>query len=246
MLPHHSITVDGLTVRRGQRTVLKDFNAVIASGTVTGLLGPSGAGKTTLIRAIVGAQKTRSGNVWVDGHKAGSKPLRRSIGYVSQENAVYPDLTVQGNVSYFASLFGRNRVAVDETLEQVGMTDHADQRADRLSGGQKTRTSLACALVADPSILVLDEPTVGLDPLLREELWNHFRDLSSAGKTLVVSSHVMDEADRCDHILLLREGELVADAEPHDLKRRTATGNLDDAFLTLIKQTRPVSNEGEN
>ncbi|MFC4334559.1 ABC transporter ATP-binding protein [Salininema proteolyticum] len=230
-----SIVVDRLTVRRGHRPVLHGINARMPKGSITGLLGPSGAGKTTLMRAIVGTQKVRSGGVTVEGHPAGSAALRYRIGYVTQDNAIYGDLTVERNIAYYAALYRAPKGAVKSVLAQVGLTDHAGQRADRLSGGQRTRVSLACALVGDPDILVLDEPTVGLDPVLREQLWDDFRDLADDGRTLVVSSHVMDEADRCDRVVLIREGRVVADETPAALKRATGTDDLDEAFLTVIR-----------
>ena len=231
-----SIAINHLTVDRGHREVLRDLQADIPNGTITGLLGPSGSGKTTLIRAVVGVQKVRAGSVTVLGLPAGAKAVRRRVGYVTQHAAIYPDLTVARNIRYFASLYGASADAANQALDDVGMTSHASQLAANLSGGQKTRASLACALVTNPELLVLDEPTVGLDPVLREELWDQFRALADQGKTLLVSSHVMDEAERCDRLLLLRDGTFLADDTPENLRQRTNTPDLDQAFLTLIQQ----------
>jgi len=236
-----AIAVTDLTVDRGKKPVLKGISTQIAAGSVTGLLGPSGSGKTTFIRAVVGTQKVKSGTVEVLGRPAGTKPLRHLVAYVTQDASIYPDLSVKANVAYFAALYGKNRHEAMQAIELVGMGDHADQLAGNLSGGQKTRTSLACALVIEPEILVLDEPTVGLDPVIREELWDRFRELARQGKTLLVSSHVMDEADRCDRLLLLRDGRLIADDTPADLRAATGTENLEAAFLHLIRDLEGAS-----
>ncbi|WP_205324931.1 ABC transporter ATP-binding protein [Glycomyces sp. YM15] len=234
--PATAIAVDDLVVHRGGRPVLKSVSTRIAAGTVTGLLGPSGSGKTTFIRAIVGTQQVKSGTVEVLGRPAGTKPLRRRVAYVTQDASIYPDLSVKANVAYFAALYGKGRAEAMAAIERVGMGDHAHRLAAKLSGGQKTRTSLACALVIDPEVLVLDEPTVGLDPVIREELWDRFHALANQGTTLLVSSHVMDEADRCDRLLLLREGRFIADDTPADLRASTGTANLEAAFLHLIRE----------
>lgn len=230
-----AVEVRGLHVRRGTHRALDDVTLRISRGTITGLLGPSGCGKTTLMRAIVGTQIIRSGTVVVLGRPAGSPDLRRRIGYVTQAPSVYPDLTVAENVSYFGALYGKKRAAVADTLATVGLTDHRNNRAGALSGGQLGRVSLACALVGDPELLVLDEPTVGLDPLLRAELWARFRAMADRGTTLIVSSHVMDEADHCDRLVLLREGRVVALSTPAELRRQTGESGLENAFLQLIR-----------
>lgn len=235
--PSNSLAVDvrSLSVRRGPHLALDKVDLAARRGSITGLLGPSGCGKTTLMRSIVGSQIVESGTVTVLGLPAGTAELRRKVGYVTQSASVYPDLTVTANVAYFASLYGRPRSTVSATIEAVGLTSHARTRADELSGGQLGRVSLACALVGDPELLVLDEPTVGLDPLLRVELWEHFRSLARRGVTVLMSSHVMDEADRCDDLLLLREGRLVAQLTPAKLREQTGETFLEDAFLRLIR-----------
>lgn len=231
-----AITVEDLVVRRGRRTVLHGISAQLPPGVVTGLLGPSGSGKTTLMRAVVGVQVVQSGRVTVLGHPAGAPELRHRVGYLTQSPSIYPDLTVRENVRYFANLHGLGRTDAEETIEAVGLAEAAGQLAINLSGGQRSRASLACALVARPEVLVLDEPTVGQDPVLRDELWRRFRDLARNGTTLLVSSHVMDEANRCDRLLLIRQGSIVADDTPQAVKAAAGTDDLDEAFLRLIRQ----------
>jgi ABC-2 type transport system ATP-binding protein len=233
-IPSPAVEVRNLRVRRGGREVLHDVSLTIPRGSITGLLGPSGCGKTTLMRSIVGTQIVESGDVSALGRAAGSAALRHLIGYVTQAPSIYNDISVRENVAYFAALYGRDRADVDDAITAVGLTDHAHQRGDELSGGQKTRASLACALVAQPDLLVLDEPTVGLDPVLRVELWKQFHELASNGTTLLVSSHVMDEAEHCDRLLLMREGQLLAQLSPDELRAQTGEQNLETAFLTLI------------
>ncbi|HET8994859.1 ABC transporter ATP-binding protein [Rhodococcus sp. SJ-2] len=233
--PSLAIDIHDLHVRRGTHRALEDVNVKIARGSITGLLGPSGCGKTTLMRSIVGTQIVESGSVTVLGRPAGSAALRRRVGYVTQAPSVYLDLSVTENVSYFAALYGRRGSAVADTIAAVGLTDHARNAASALSGGQLGRLSLACSLVGAPELLVLDEPTVGLDPVLRAELWEHFRTLAASGTTLLVSSHVMDEADHCDELVLLREGRLIAQLTPGELRDRTGESGLENAFLHLIR-----------
>lgn len=230
-----AVDIRNLNVRRGPHRALEDVTVTIARGSVTGLLGPSGCGKTTLMRCIVGTQIIESGTVTVLDRPAGEANLRRRVGYVTQEPSVYPDLTVAKNVAYFAALYGRSGAVVDETIAAVGLSSHSKQLAGNLSGGQLGRVSLACALVGDPELLVLDEPTVGLDPVLRVELWDHFHMLADRGVTLLISSHVMDEADRCAQLLLLREGRLLGKLTPGDLREQTGESRLEDAFLRLIR-----------
>jgi ABC-2 type transport system ATP-binding protein len=231
----NAIEVEHLRVLRGGRPVIHDLSCTVAEGTVTGLLGPSGSGKTTLLRALVGVQRSVSGRVRVLGEPAGSARLRSEVGYVTQGSAVYRDLTVRENLAYFAALLGAPPAKVPEVLSTVSLIDRADVLVGQLSGGERARVSLATALLGSPRLLVLDEPTVGLDPLLREELWSLFHQLAESGATLVVSSHVMDEADRCQRLLLLREGALLADATPNELRQRTGAESLDQAFLRLIR-----------
>jgi ABC-2 type transport system ATP-binding protein len=231
-----AIEVDGLRVRRGGRPVLRDLSFPVAAGAVTGLLGPSGCGKTTLMRAIVGVQLVESGRVVVLGEPAGSPSLRARVGYVTQAPSVYRDLSVRENLRYFARVLGAPHERIEEKIETVALAGQADQVVSSLSGGQSARASLATALLGEPDLLVLDEPTVGLDPVLRRDLWATFRSLAAAGTTLLVSSHVMDEAEHCDQLLLMREGELLAAESPDALRARTGRDRLDEAFLVLIEE----------
>jgi ABC-2 type transport system ATP-binding protein len=230
-----SVEVRGLAVVRGGQEVLHALGFVLASGQLTGLLGPSGCGKTTLMRALVGVQRGVRGTVTVLGEPAGSPGLRRRVGYVTQAPAVYTDLSVAENLRYFAAVVGAPRSRVPEVLEQVSLADRAGQLVQTLSGGQRARVSLATALLSSPELLVLDEPTVGLDPVLRRDLWALFRSLADAGAAILVSSHVMDEAVRCDRLLLMRDGRFVSDDTPTRLLERTGTGDVEHAFLTIVE-----------
>ncbi len=231
-----AIAVDGLRVRRGGRPVLRDLSFVVAPGTVTGLLGPSGCGKSTLMRAIVGVQVVEAGRVEALGEPAGSRPLRSRVGYLTQAPSVYGDLTVRENLRFFGRVLGVPEGRVEETIETVALGPYADQVVANLSGGQRARVSLATALLGEPELLVLDEPTVGLDPVLRRDLWATFAELAAGGATLLVSSHVMDEAEHCDALLLMRDGRLLAAETPDGLRRRTGRERLDEAFLALIEE----------
>lgn len=235
----YAVVVRQLRVIRGKATVLHDLDLTVSAGTITGLLGPSGCGKTTLMRCIVGTQKLTggSGSVEVLGHSAGSRELRHRVGYVTQNPTVYADLKVIDNVRYFAALYGSPASSAPEAVGAVGLEDQRDSLCADLSGGQLSRVSLACALVGAPELLVLDEPTVGLDPVLRVDLWDRFNDLARGGTTLLISSHVMDEADRCGELLLMREGRLLAHTTPARLREDTRCNSLEDAFLSIIKQS---------
>jgi len=230
-----AVVVDGLRVIRGAREVLPQISLTVPRGQVVGLLGPSGSGKTTLLRAIVGVQDVAGGTVTVLGEPAGSAGLRSRVGYVTQSPSVYADLTVRANLRYFAALAGAPASAVERTIQAVDLAADADSRVERLSGGQRSRVSLGAALVGSPELLVLDEPTVGLDPVLRRDLWALFHRLAVDGTTLLVSSHVMDEATRCDRLLLLRQGHLLADDTPGGLLARTGAPDAERAFLALIE-----------
>lgn len=231
-----AVRIRGLHVRRGRTDVFAGFDVDIARGAITGLLGPSGCGKTTLMRSIVGVQKVSSGTVDVLGHPAGSAALRRRVSYDTQAASVYADLTVRQNVRYFARLIGAGATDVDRFIDEVGLHRQAGQLVGSLSGGQASRVSLAVAMLGSPDLIVLDEPTVGLDPVLRAELWQLFRRIADGGATLLVSSHVMDEALRCDRLLLLRSGRLIADTTPDALLSDTGTRDPDAAFLALIRR----------
>ena len=230
------IEVRDLVVVRGSQEVLPGISLDVTAG-VTGLLGPSGCGKTTLMRALVGAQRLRSGSVDVLGEPAGSAPLRTRVGYVTQSASVYDDLTVAENLSFFARVLGVERSTAEEAVASVGLADQRHQVVGRLSGGQRSRVSLAVALLGSPELLVLDEPTVGLDPVLRRDLWGLFHRIADGGAAVLVSSHVMDEAERCDRLLLMREGRIIADGAPGEILARTGTDDIEQAFLHLVEGT---------
>ncbi len=232
-----AVVIEGLRVIRGDRPAVDDLSVSIAGGTITGLLGPSGCGKTTLMRSIVGTQIIAGGTVTVLGHPAGSAPLRRRVGYVTQSPTIYDDLRVLDNVRYFGALYGADADDADSAIAAVGLEEHRLALCGNLSGGQRTRVSLAAALVCHPDLLVLDEPTVGLDPVLRVELWQQFRALAKAGTALLVSSHVMDEADHCDDLLLMRDGRLLAHTTPARLREDTGCTSLEEAFLSVIRRS---------
>ncbi|MBB6627413.1 ABC transporter ATP-binding protein [Nocardioides sp. KIGAM211] len=229
----NAVEVRGLTVVRGGRPVLEGLDLTVGGG-VTGLLGPSGCGKSTLLRALVGVQRLQAGEVTVFGHPAGSRPLRDRLGYVTQAASVYDDLSVAENLTFFARVLGVGRVEVDRAVEAVDLSGHRDQPVGRMSGGQRSRVSLAVALLTTPDLLVLDEPTVGLDPVLRRDLWALFHRLADAGAAVLVSSHVMDEAERCDRLLLMREGRIIADGSPDEIRERTGSADIETAFLAIV------------
>ncbi len=232
------VQIAGLRVRRGRTQVFDGLDLSVDGGAIVGLLGPSGCGKSTLIRAIVGTQVVAAGTVRVLGRPAGSAQLRGRIGYMPQSGGVYADLSVRGNLDYVARLLGVRPGGVEAVLSRVDLAGVAARRAGDLSGGQRSRVSLAMALLGEPELLVLDEPTVGLDPVLREELWRMFADLAAGGVSLLVSSHVMDEAHRCDQLVLLREGRVIAQDAPGDLLESTGTASMGEAFLALIGARR--------
>ncbi len=239
-----AVRAEELTVVRGPRTVLRGLDFTVPRGQITGLLGPSGCGKSTLMRAIVGTQAKVTGTLDVLGNPAGHPSLRTRIGYVTQAPSVYDDLTVHQNLDYFAAVLAPGRASADRRHENVtraiadvDLTSHADALAGNLSGGQRSRVSLAVALLGTPELLVLDEPTVGLDPVLRRDLWNLFHDIAAQrGATLLISSHVMDEAERCHRLLLMREGEILADNTPDALRTRTHSDTVEAAFLHLVDE----------
>jgi ABC-2 type transport system ATP-binding protein len=230
-----AIAVRDLVVDRGRQRVLDGISCTVPRGVVTGLLGPSGSGKTTLMRAVVGVQVIAGGSVTVLGRPAGSPALRRQVGYLTQAPSVYADLTVRENARYFAAIQGCGRAEADQVVADVGLAGAATQLVGTLSGGQRSRASLACALVGGPELVILDEPTVGQDPVLRADLWARFHEMAAAGTTLLVSSHVMDEAARCDRLLLIREGRLIADDTPDAVRAAAGVDDLDEAFLRLIR-----------
>ena len=234
-----AITVEGLLVERGGRKVLHEVSLSVASRSVTGLLGPSGCGKSTLMRSIVGVQIVAAGEVIVLGQAAGANELRRRVGYVTQAPSVYSDLSIEENLRYFAAIVGASHERIAETIETVGLGGRERQVVGTLSGGERSRVSLATALLSKPELLVLDEPTVGLDPVLRAELWASFHELAhDEGTTLLISSHVMDEASECDSLLLMRDGALLEQITPNELRAQTGKDDLGQAFLAVIERAQ--------
>lgn len=231
-----AIVLDDLRVARGGREVLRGITLEVQPGTVTGLLGPSGCGKSTLMRAVVGVQIVAAGDVTVLGSPAGDPGLRARVGYVTQAPSVYLDLTIAENLRYFASIAGVPRAREREVLDTVGLTGRETDIVGALSGGQRSRVSLASALLGNPDVLVLDEPTVGLDPVLRADLWKTFHALAADGATLLVSSHVMDEAGECHDLLLMRDGALLRHTTPDGLRAETGENDLSRAFLAVIER----------
>jgi ABC-2 type transport system ATP-binding protein len=230
-----AIEIADLTVTRGGREVVRGVSVSVASGSVTGLLGPSGCGKTTLMRAVVGVQLHAAGRVTVLGEPAGTGSLRRRVSYVTQAPSVYGDLSIDENLRYFAAIVEVSEERIDEILATVGLLAARGQLVASLSGGQRSRVSLATALLGSPELLVLDEPTTGLDPVLRAELWESFRALAAAGTTLLVSSHQTDEAGECDALLLMRDGLILRATTPEALRAETGEDDLGRAFLAVIK-----------
>lgn len=231
-----AVSARNLSVVRSGSPALRHVTFAVRPGTVVGLIGPSGSGKTTLIRSIVGLQKIRDGEVDVLELAAGSAPLRDRVGYMAQTSSVYEDLTVRQNVAYFTRILGYPKSEVERVIRQVDLVKQRDQMVEKLSGGQRTRVSLAIALVGRPALLLLDEPTVGLDPVLRQSLWGLFRALADEGVALIISSHVMDEAARCDHLLLLRGGRLIANDTVRNILKMTGTRDVEAAFLQLAQK----------
>lgn len=228
------VEVAGLRVVRGGTTVIAGLDLSVGAG-VTGLLGPSGCGKSTLLRSIVGVQRVAAGDVTVLGEPAGSAPLRDRIGYQTQSSSVYDDLTVLENLRFFARVLGLPTAAAEDALASVDLNNHRDAVVGRLSGGQRSRVGLAVALLGSPALLVLDEPTVGLDPVLRRDLWALFHRIAQAGTAVLVSSHVMDEAERCDTLLLMREGRIIAHGTPTEIKESQGADDIESAFLALVE-----------
>lgn len=232
-----AVEIKNLSVIKSGQHILDSISASLPSDKITGILGPSGAGKTTLMRVIVGLQKAHAGSVEVFGLSAGSPQLRSDIGYMTQAVSIYPDLTLAENLRFFATMAGASKSRIQEVLEEVDLRPQAGQLVSTLSGGQQSRASLAIALLARPKLLVLDEPTVGLDPVLRKRLWQQFAELKARGSTLLVTSHVMDEASHCDELLLLREGKLLVYGKPKELMERSHTHSVEDSFIRLVEET---------
>lgn len=231
----NSIVISNVTVVKSKRKILDSLNLELPKGRAIGLLGPSGSGKTTLMRAIAGLQQIQSGNIEVLGQPAGSAKLREKISYSTQSASVYNDLTCEENLRFYASLYPTNERTIADLIEMVKLDKVRNQLAKSLSGGERTRLALATALVGAPDLMILDEPTVGLDPLLRKDLWQIFKELTNQGKTLLISSHVMDEAVNCDYILLLRDGQVIAQGSSVELFKSTGKSDMEEVFISLVK-----------
>jgi ABC-2 type transport system ATP-binding protein len=216
----------------GRLRALDGISLTVPRGEIYGLLGPNGAGKTTLIRAIVGLVRPDAGTVTVLGRRMPELAVLSRIGYMTQAAALYPDLSVEENVRFFAAINGA-RDGVDEVLRFVDLYDRRKSVVSTLSGGMRTRASMACALVHQPELLLLDEPTVGVDPQLRVQLWDRFQKMAASGTTIIVSSHVMDEAERCQRLGLILFGKFLAEGSPNDLRKQAGVDRLEDAFLKL-------------
>lgn len=230
------VRISDLKIIRDGKTIIHNLTMHIDRGKIVGLLGPSGSGKTTIMRSIVGVQNIQAGSITVFGRAAGSKDLRNRIGYFTQSASIYTDLTCLENLRYFARILGQSEMSVHEILELVDLRKNQKQLASSLSGGERARLALATALLGKPELLILDEPTVGLDPVLRRDLWNLFHKLADQGKTLLISSHVMDEADRCDSLFLLRNGRILAGGTPQELKAQANTDDMESVFISLVEQ----------
>lgn len=231
-----AISITDLTVIRGRTRILSDFNLEVDSGAILGLIGPSGSGKTTIMRGVAGLQRLTGGSIRVLGCPAGDKSLRSRISYSTQDASIYRDLTCRENIDYFAALQGHSISSTDEILELVDLSRNRKQLAATLSGGERARLALATALVGRPEILILDEPTVGLDPLLRRDLWSLFHRFTAEGKTLLVSSHMMEEADHCDELVLLRDGAILAKGSPTELRAQAGLENMNAVFISLVEK----------
>jgi ABC-2 type transport system ATP-binding protein len=213
------------------------LNINVQKGEIFGLLGPNGSGKTTLIRLLIGLLQPTSGDVITLGEKMPNKPILAQIGYMTQASALYEDLTVQENIAFFAEMCGKvDKVWMEAVLELVDLRERSRSLVRTLSGGLRQRTSLACSLAHRPQLLLLDEPTVGVDPQLRATFWSYFRSLADQGVTLIVSSHVMDEAERCDRLGFMRQGKLLAEGSAQDLRNQAGTRTLEEAFLHFTEQ----------
>ena len=234
---NESIRIANLCVVRDGKTILSDLTMNIERGVIAGLLGPSGSGKTTILRSIVGVQETQAGTITVLDHPAGAKELRTKIGYFTQNASIYSDLSCIENLQYFARLLGDSEISIDEVIELVDLRKNRKQIASSLSGGERARLALATALLGRPELLILDEPTVGLDPVLRRDLWDLFHRLVDQGKTLLISSHAMDEADRCDILFLLRDGKVLASGNPTALKENSGKTGMEDVFISLVEKS---------
>jgi len=238
------IQISNITKRFGKATILNHIDLKASAGEILCLLGPSGAGKTTLIRLVIGAMPADEGTVSIDGKRMPDRNLIRHIGYMPQNDAVYNDITGMDNLMFFGRMYGlRGRhlnQRVEETLRLVDLKNDRNKLVANYSGGMKKRLSLAVALLHDPDVILLDEPTVGVDPVLRKTIWDEFDKLTGEGKTIIISTHVMDEAMKCQKAALLYNGRLLMNDRIEILQAKTKSGNLEDLFFDAIKDGDPV------
>jgi ABC-2 type transport system ATP-binding protein len=228
----YAVDVENVVKSFGSQRALDGLTLRVKPGEIYGLLGPNGSGKTTLIRAIVGLVAPDSGTVTVLGRRIPDLDILAKVGYMTQQAALYPDLSVEENLRFFAAISGSDGNVTD-VLKTVDLGQRRKSVVSRLSGGMRQRCSLAVALVHRPKLLLLDEPTVGVDPQLRVHFWEHFREMAAAGTTILVSSHVMDEAERCQRLGLIRFGKLLTEGTPAEVRATAGTNNLEEAFLKL-------------
>jgi ABC-2 type transport system ATP-binding protein len=234
MIMTNAPTIDAVDVHKhfGSIHAVDGVSLSIRQGEIYGLLGPNGSGKTTLIRLFLGLLHLTTGSIRLLGEKIPNKAILKTIGYMTQASALYEELTVRENIAFFAEMSGGyNQAKIDEVIALVDLEDRARSIVRTLSGGMRQRTSLACALAHQPQLLLLDEPTVGVDPQLRATFWSYFRRLADTGVTVVISSHVMDEAERCDRLGFMRQGRLLAEGSAADLRRIKGRATLEEAFL---------------
>ncbi|RUT27767.1 ABC transporter ATP-binding protein [Paenibacillus zeisoli] len=229
------VTAAGVSKRFGNKTVLEDITLAIHSAETFGLLGPSGSGKTTLVKLFTGTLQATTGQVHVQGTLMPKLSMLNQIGYMAQSDALYTELSAKENLEFFGALYGLKgaslRKRIMEVAEIVALEKHLDKRVDQYSGGMKRRLSLAAALLHQPPILVLDEPTVGIDPLLRQAIWKELKLLNEQGTTILLTTHVMDEAEKCDRLGMIREGRLLAVDTPGELISKTGTDSIEEAFV---------------
>lgn len=236
------VDVKGVAHSFGKEDVLKNINLEVQPGEIFGLLGPSGAGKTTLVKMIAGILEPDQGEVFIGDQPMPSLQLMKSIGYMAQSDALYHELSARENLDFFASIYGlkkrERKEQIQKVMEMVDLADHLDKVVEQYSGGMKRRLSLAASLIHEPKLLILDEPTVGIDPVLRQSIWKAFRDFQKRGMTILVTTHVMDEAEKCDRIALLRDGYVMASGTPDELKQDTGTQSIEEAFLVYGGEDR--------
>ncbi|QHI72850.1 ABC transporter ATP-binding protein [Aminipila terrae] len=219
----------------GKHQVLTDVSIEVPYGNIYGMLGPSGCGKSTTVKIIAGISEATSGEVFVLNRKMPDLDLMRNVGYMAQSDALYGDLSARENLEFFGQLYGlegaRLNERIEEVIEVVNLSASIDRSVSNFSGGMKRRLSLAMTILHEPKVLILDEPTVGIDPLLRQNIWNELYQMTEKGVTILITTHVMDEAEKCTHLSMMREGKLLATGTPDEIQKRAGAEKLEDAFL---------------